>query len=88
MNARTKPARRSALDRTADRAVFEAAIRDNLTPEAVATIIAYLQPADSRRPETAEQAEAYRQVRWLSDALTELVGGPTIVGELFDEMGL
>ena len=59
-----------------------AALKDNLSPEAVATIIAYLQPARTNNPDVD------RQVRWFSDRLTDLVGGDEAFNRLCEELGL
>jgi len=58
------------------------ALRENLSPQAVATIIAYLQPVRTGKPDVD------RQVQWFSELLTNLVGGVENVSELFDEVGL
>ncbi|MFO8012584.1 MAG: hypothetical protein R6X20_04670, partial [Phycisphaerae bacterium] len=58
------------------------ALKDNLSPQAVAAIVAYLQPARTSNPEVD------RQLRWLADRLTGLVGGPEQLGRLCDGLGL
>jgi hypothetical protein len=58
------------------------ALKDNLSPQAVAAIVAYLQPAQTKNE------AVNRQLRWFSDRLTELVGGPGALGGLMDELGL
>ena len=58
------------------------ALRDNLSPQAVAAVVAYLQPAKT------DNAEVNRQLRWLAERLTELVGGPEQLARLTDELGL
>ncbi|MFO8011899.1 MAG: hypothetical protein R6X20_01200 [Phycisphaerae bacterium] len=58
------------------------ALKDNLSPQAVAAIVAYLQPANTSNP------EVNRQLRWLADRLTDLVGGPDQLDRLTDELGL
>jgi hypothetical protein len=58
------------------------ALKDNLSPQAVAAIVAYLQPAHTSNPEVD------RQLRWLADRLTDLVGGPEQLDRLTDELGL
>ncbi len=64
-----------------EQALFDA-LQDNLSPQAVAAIVAYLQPAKT------ENAEVNRQLRWLAERLTELVGGPDELNRLTDELGL
>ena len=58
------------------------AIRENLSPQAVAAIVAYLQPA------TTKNDAVNRQLRWFTERLTELVGGPNALNRLTDELGL
>jgi len=58
------------------------ALQDNLSPQAVAAVVAYLQPAKT------DNAEVNRQLRWLAERLTELVGGPEQLARLTDELGL
>jgi len=58
------------------------ALKDNLSPRAVAAIVAYLQPA-----KTKDKA-VNRQLRWFAERLTELVGGPEQQGRLAEEVGL
>jgi hypothetical protein len=70
-----------------DQEAFERVIRDNLSPEAVATIIAFLQPTAFYRPANQDAMQALRQVEWFANTLTDLLG----VGEhnrLMDELGL
>lgn len=57
-----------------DQEAFEKVIRDNLSPEAVATIIAFLQPAAFYKPANEAAMQALRQVEWLADTLTEMLG--------------
>ena len=58
------------------------ALRDNLSPQAVAAIAAYLQPA-----RTAND-DVNTQIRWFSDVLVETVGGHDAMNDLCDEVGL
>ena len=58
------------------------ALRENLSPHAVATIAAYLQPVRTMDPEVV------RQVRWFAELLTEVVGGEDELNRLCDEVGL
>ena len=59
-----------AVDQTA----FESAIRDNLSPEGVAAIIALLQTAGNYRNGTPENEAAINQVVWFHDTLLDLIG--------------
>jgi len=65
-----------------DEQVLFDALKDNLSPHAVAAVVAYLQPAQTNNPEVD------RQLRWLADWLTDLVGGPDALDRLTDELGL
>jgi len=58
------------------------ALRDNLSPQAIATIIAYLQPAH------VNDANVQRQVQWFSELLIQTLGGPEQFNRLADEVGL
>ena len=58
------------------------AIQDNLSPQAVAAIAAFLQPA------TTKSAEVNRQIRWFADLLTAVVGGGEEHNRLCEEAGL
>ena len=58
------------------------ALRENLSPHAVAEIAAHLQPVRTMDPEVV------RQVRWFADLLTEVVGGEDELNRLCDEVGL
>jgi predicted O-methyltransferase YrrM len=66
---------------------FENAIRDNLSPEGVATIIAFLQPAMSHKPRTDDARQALREVKWFIDTLTNVLGVQEY-NRLLDELGL
>ncbi len=72
----------------AEREVFENAIRDNLSPDAVATAIAYLRAAEfGNQPDNDRALAALREVEWLADALTEMLGVDEH-NRLIDELGL
>ena len=58
------------------------ALRENLSPHAVAAIAAYLQPVRTMDPEVAGQ------VRWFAELLTEVVGGEDELNRLCEEVGL
>lgn len=70
MNARDDERLSEAVDQEA----FEKVIRDNLSPEAVASIIAFLQPAAFYKPANKDAMRALQQVEWLADMLTEMLG--------------
>ena len=83
MNANNDERPSGAVDQEA----FEKVIRDNLSPEAVATIIAFLQPATFYRPANEDAMQALLQVEWLANTLTDMLG----VEEhkrLMEELGL
>ena len=83
MNAKNEK-RRSAVDEEA----FFRAIRDNLSPDGVATAIVALREFTSgNQPTDARALAALRQVEWFADTLTETLG----VEEhqrLMEELGL
>jgi len=58
------------------------ALRENLSPQALAAIVAHLQLV-----RTNDEA-VNRQVRWFADTLIELVGGPEQINRLYDELGI
>jgi len=58
------------------------ALKDNLSPRAVAAIVAYLQPAKTKDKAVNHELE------WFASRLTELVGGPEQQGRLAEEVGL
>jgi len=58
------------------------AMKDNLSPHAVAAIAGYLQPVRTM------EAEVVRQVRWFAELLTEVVGGEDELNRLCEEVGL
>jgi len=57
-------------------------LADNLTPQAVATIVAFLQPVQTNEPDVDEQ------VRWFAEQLVEALGGYEAQGHLAEEVGL
>jgi hypothetical protein len=63
-------------------AVLKDVLRDALSPQAVAAIVAYLQPA-----KTKDKAVNH-ELNWFAERLTELVGGPEMQGRLAEEVGL
>jgi hypothetical protein len=58
------------------------AVREQLSPHAVASIVAFLQPAQTNNPDVD------RQVRWFAQELTKLVGGHERQSRLAEELGL
>ena len=63
-------------------AVLKDVLSDALSPQAVAAIAAYLQPA-----KTKDKAVNH-ELHWFAERLTELVGGPEQQGRLAEEVGL
>ena len=66
-----------------DETLFEA-LKDNLSPEAVAAIAAYL----VARPAEAPNKAVNRELNWFTDQLVELVGGDEAFNRLCEEVGL
>ena len=62
--------------------VLHDVLKDSLSPEAVAVIAAYLQPA------YCGQEQVDRQVRWFAEQLVELLGGDDAFNRVCDELGL
>ena len=58
------------------------AVRDNLSPKAVATIVAYLQSASTN------DADVDAQVAWFAEQLVEALGGYEAQNRLAEEVGL
>jgi hypothetical protein len=69
-----------------DQAAFENAIRENLSPEGVATLVMALQPAGSITATTPEGERAIEQVIWFRDALLEMIGVETF-NRTMDDLG-
>jgi len=63
-------------------AVLRDVLSDALSPQAVAALVACIQPA-----KTKDNA-VNRELRWFAERLTELVGGPEQQGRLAEEVGL
>ena len=63
-------------------AAMEGEIRDAMSPQAVALMIAHLQGAHCK------DKQATRDVEWFVGVLTNTVGGPAAVSSLFDEIGV
>jgi hypothetical protein len=83
MNARDQQRPAGAVDQPA----FERVIRDNLSPEAVATIVSLLEPARTRQPNTEQQRQGLVGAEWLADTLIDLLGVDEYQ-RLLDEMCL
>jgi len=58
------------------------AVREQISPHAVAAIVAYLQPARTNN------SDVDRQIRWFAEELTKLVGGDEQQSRLAEELGL
>jgi len=58
------------------------ALSDSLTPYAVATIVSYLQPVQTK------DAGVNREVYWFSEILVEAIGGYDTQNRLAEELGL
>lgn len=82
-------ARDERMSGAVDQEAFEEVIRVNLSPEAVATIVAFLQPVAFYRPANANEdaMQALRQVEWLANTLTEMLGVEEH-NRLMEELGL
>ena len=70
-----------------DQEAFETVIRDNLSPEGVATIIAFLQPATMYKGPTEEAQRGLRELEWLANTLIDLLGVDEY-NRLLEELGL
>lgn len=57
-------------------------LRDNMSPQAVALMIAHLQTCDTHK------GPAAKEVAWFVEVLTETVGGVDAVNDLFEEVGV
>jgi hypothetical protein len=56
------------------REALENALRDTLSPEGIATILAFLQPATMQRPRNEEQGKALCELEWFTETLMNLIG--------------
>jgi hypothetical protein len=64
------------------------AIRENVSPDGVAMAIADLRSAElGNRPTSARALATLREVEWLADTLTEMLGAEER-NRLMDELGL
>ena len=57
-----------------DREAFKRAIRDNLSPGGMATIISVLQPATMQRPPTEDAQRGLDELEWFANTLIEAIG--------------
>jgi len=64
-----------------EQSLFDA-MREQLSPHAVAAIVSYLQPARTNN------SDVDRQVHWFADELVKLVGGYEQQARLAEELGL
>ncbi|HUU84682.1 MAG TPA: hypothetical protein VM243_14375 [Phycisphaerae bacterium] len=62
--------------------VLRDVLRDNLSPQAVAVIVAHIESIRTNNHAVSVQ------VRWFADTLIELVGGPDQLNRLYDELGI
>ncbi len=83
MNANNDNHESGAVDQEA----FEKVIQDNLSPEGVATIIAFLQPAAFHKPAHEGALRGLRQAEWFANTLTEMLGVDEL-NRLMEELGL
>jgi len=65
---------RERMSGAVDQEMFETVIRENLSPEGVATIIAFLQPATMQKAHTEEARRGLRELEWFTDTLIDLLG--------------
>ena len=78
---------REPMSGAVDQEAFEKVIRDNLSPEGIATIVAFLQPAAFYKPANEDAVQALRQVEWFADTLTAMLGVEEH-NRLMEELGL
>jgi len=62
--------------------VLADAVRDNLSPKAVATVVSYLRTASTN------DADVDAQVAWFAEQLVEALGGYEAQNRLAEEVGL
>ena len=88
MNAKREKKERTTMGGAVDQAAFEKAIRENLSPDGVAAAICYLRCAEfGNRPTNERALAALREVEWLADTLTEILGVDEH-NRLIEELGL
>ena len=87
MTTKRENKKRTTKTEAIDQAAFEKAIRENLSPHGVAAIICYLRCAQlGDRPTNEQGVAALREVKWLADTLTEMLGDEQ--NQLIEELGL
>ena len=75
MNAKREKKDRITMGGAVDEALFKKAILDNMSPDGVAAAICFLRCAEfGDRPTSDRTIAALREVEWLADTLTELLG--------------
>jgi hypothetical protein len=79
--------KRQPMSGAIDQAAFENVIRDNLSPEGVAALIALLQIADNYRNDAPENERAIDQVNWFRETLLDMIGVEEFKS-LVNEIGL
>ena len=62
--------------------VVQNVLKDNLSPEAVAAMVSYLQPVSTR------SSAVNKEIEWFSGQLLELLGGHEQQTRLAEELGL
>lgn len=62
--------------------VLRDVLKDNLSPEAVAAVVSYLQPVSTR------SSAVNKEIEWFSGQLVELLGGHQQQTRLANELGL
>ncbi len=88
MNKKREDRERITMGGAVDEAAFEEAIRENLSPDGVAAAICYLRCAEfGNRPTNERALAALREVEWLADTLTEILGVDEH-NRLIEELGL
>jgi hypothetical protein len=80
-------AKKTQMSGAVNQRAFEKAIRDNLSPEGVAAIIALLQPASNYRNGEPANEQALNQVDWFRATLLDLIGVAEC-NQLMNEIGL
>lgn len=66
-----------------DEEKIQTAIREAMSPQAVALAIAHLQAATC-----SKNKQAVKEVAWLVEVLTNTAGGPDAVNALYEEIGV
>jgi hypothetical protein len=70
-----------------DQEAFETVIRDNLSPEGVTAVIAFLRTASIGQAKSDEQRQALLEVEWLANTLLGLIGVEEY-NRMLDELSL